>query len=211
MKTAKIFALFGLVAGLSLAATADTAKSRGWLTDFEKAKAEAVAAEQPVLAFFTGSDWCGWCMKLKAEVLEKKEFKRFADANLVLFMADFPRRKNVPEEVKTQNAELAQKYGVRGYPSLYLLDAEGKVLGQTGYREGGAESYVEHLTKMIEAAGFKVVAAATKEKPASAFEALKAQQEKGKEEAAKETRSLDGAPIMLRSPKARIDIEPDDK
>jgi len=211
MKTVKMIAVLSLVSGLSLMATADVAKSSGWVTDFEKVKGESVAVEQPILAFFTGSDWCGWCMKLKAEVLDKKEFKRFADANMVLFEADFPRRKKVTAAVKAQNEELAKKYGVRGFPSLYLLDAEGKVLGQTGYREGGAVSYVEHLTKMIEGAGYKVVEAAAREKPASAFEKLKAQQEQKKGEATAEKPSLTDAPILLESPKARLDVEPGKK
>jgi thioredoxin-related protein len=151
-------------------------KSKGWLDNFEKAKTEAAALKQPIFAFFTGSDWCGWCMKLRSEVLDKKDFEAFAEANLVLFEADFPRGKKLSDDVKKQNAELAAKYGVRGYPTVYLLDADGKVLGQTGYQEGGVEAYVKHLQEMLGKSGVKAEGQSGAAKPLSAFEKLKAQQ-----------------------------------
>jgi len=152
-------------------------KSKGWLTDFEKAKTEAAALDQPIFAFFTGSDWCGWCVKLKGEVLDTKGFMNFANDNLVLFEADFPQRKKLSAAVKKQNAELAAKYGVRGYPSVYLLDATGKVLAQTGYQKGGDKAYVEHLQELLKKAGVKTGATPAEAKDLSPFEKLKAARE----------------------------------
>ena len=120
-----------------------------WMDDFAKAKAESAALKRPIFAYFTGSDWCDWCVKLKSEVLDTEPFAKFAAENLVLFEADFPRKKELSEKVKSQNDDLAGWYRVRGYPTLFLLNAEGKILVETGYLEGGAEAYVTHLKELL--------------------------------------------------------------
>src|SRR3989339_1511147 len=99
-----------------------------WLTDFDKAKAEASAKKKPILAVFSGSDWCGWCIKLDKEVWEKKEFKKYAEDSLVLFLADFPSSKKLPEETALQNRKLSETYQVKGFPTVLLMDAQGKVI-----------------------------------------------------------------------------------
>jgi thioredoxin-related protein len=123
--------------------------AEGWLTDFEKAKAEAAARKVPIVADFSGSDWCGWCIKLNREVFSQPEFKAYAGRDAVLFEADFPRDKPQTEALKKQNRELAERYGVEGFPTVLLLDAEGKVLARTGYRPGGAAAYVEYLKTIL--------------------------------------------------------------
>ncbi len=152
-------------------------KTKGFIEDFEAAKKEAAAFKQPIFAFFTGSDWCGWCMKLRSEALDTKEFEKFAADNLILFEADFPRGKKQSSSLKKQNEALAAKYGVRGYPSVFLLDADGKVLGKTGYQQGGAEAYVKHLQELLESAGVKTVDKPAEGKALSAYERMKAGKE----------------------------------
>ena len=120
-----------------------------WVTDFEAAKKEAAERNVPILADFSGSDWCGWCMKLDGEVFSREEFRKYAKDNLVLFLADFPQGKAQSDELKKQNQELAAKYGVRGFPTVLLLNAKGEVLARTGYRRGGAEAYVKHLKEAL--------------------------------------------------------------
>jgi protein disulfide-isomerase len=149
-------------------------KTKGWLDNFETAKKEAAAFKQPILAFFTGSDWCGWCMKLRSEALDAKAFKTFAADNLILFEADFPHDKKLSEKVKKQNAELANKYGVSGFPSVFLLDAEGKQLGRTGYQKGGSEAYVKHLKELLEKAGIKTSEKPETDKALTPYEKMKA-------------------------------------
>jgi protein disulfide-isomerase len=129
--------------------SAKPAAESGWLTDFNAAKKAAAERKVPILADFSGSDWCGWCIKLDKEVFSQKAFKDYAKDNLVLFLADFPRKKTLPAEMKKQNEDLAGKYGIEGFPTVLLLDAEGKVLQTTGYRQGGAEAYVKHLKELI--------------------------------------------------------------
>ena len=121
----------------------------GWSTDFEAAKKMAAEKKMPILADFSGSDWCGWCIKLDSEVFVKKEFKEFAKDNLVLFVADFPRKAKQDDKIKKQNNELLSKYSVEGFPTVLLMDAGGNVIARTGYQKGGAVAYVEHLKKII--------------------------------------------------------------
>lgn len=132
--------------------SADSAPAKAafkWETDFEAALARAEAENKSLLLDFTGSDWCGWCVRLKDEVFSKKEFKEYAQENLILVELDFPRQKKLSKELKKQNQELAKKFGVRGYPTIILLDKKGKKVGQTGYKAGGPKAYVEHLEKML--------------------------------------------------------------
>ncbi len=118
--------------------------------DFEAAKAKAVKEGKPIFINFTGTDWCGWCIKLEKEVFSKKAFQDYAKENLVLVEIDFPKKKEQTAELKAQNKKLDKEYGVEGYPTLYLLDATGKKLTEDiGYREGGPEAYVEHLKSLL--------------------------------------------------------------
>ena len=141
--------LIGLLITALTAGAAAQAPNHQWLTDFEAAKKTAAEKKLPILADFSGSDWCGWCIKLDKEVFSQKEFKEFARDNLVLFMADFPRAAKQDAKTKQQNAELMKKHAVAGFPTVLLMDAEGKVFARTGYERGGASAYVEHLKKLI--------------------------------------------------------------
>ena len=120
-----------------------------WLTNFEAAQKLAKEKNLPILADFTGSDWCKWCIRLDHEVFSKNEFKKYAKNNLVLLMVDFPSKKNQPQAEKDQNIVLEQKYGVQGYPTVLLLDTEGKETARTGYKRGGASVYVYHLKELL--------------------------------------------------------------
>ena len=122
----------------------------GWMTDFEKAKAAAKEQDKHILIDFSGSDWCGWCIKLDDEVFQKAAFKDYAKDNLVLMLADFPSDKSkVSAEVQKQNDKLAKEFGVSGFPTVFVLGPDGKIVGKTGYQAGGPEAYVEHIKKII--------------------------------------------------------------
>lgn len=116
-----------------------------WLSDIEAAKKEAAKNKKDILINFTGSDWCGWCIRLDKEVFSTKTFKEKAPKEFVLVKLDFPRKEEQAEEIKKKNRELAQKYGVGGFPSIVLTNADGEIYGKTGYEEGGPEKYLEHL------------------------------------------------------------------
>ena len=155
-----------LFAGTALCASAQTAAApeaaaektaratstpAGWLDDFEAAKKLAAAENKLLFVDFTGSDWCGWCIRLEKEVLSKKEFLDGVKDKFVLVFLDSPQNKKLilPATAK-QNAELVERYGIRGFPTVLILDAEGAELAKTGYRRGGAELYVAHLEVLLE-------------------------------------------------------------
>jgi len=127
------------------------AQAANWETDFAKASTNASKNGLYMLLDFSGSDWCGWCMKLDKEVFSKNEFKTYATKNLACVLVDFPQQKKQSKKLKEQNSELAKKYGIRGYPTVIILSPEGDLVGQTGYKEGGPKTYVAHLQEMIDA------------------------------------------------------------
>jgi thioredoxin-related protein len=120
-----------------------------WETDLEVAKKRAKAENKKILADFTGSDWCGWCIKLKKEVFDTPEFQEYAKKHLVMLELDFPKRTELPAELKEQNDKLAQEFQVQGFPTILLMNSRGKEVGRTGYQEGGPEKYIEHLKEIL--------------------------------------------------------------
>ena len=124
----------------------------GWVTDFEKARAMAKAENKHILMDFSGSDWCGWCIRLDKEVFSQKAFTDYADENLVLMLADFPNNKsNQSAALQKQNDKLLEEYGVNAFPTVFILDPDGKTIDKTGYQEGGAQAYVDYIKKVIAA------------------------------------------------------------
>lgn len=120
---------------LCLVGTASADTKTGWSDDYAKSLAKAKEANKLMLLDFTGSDWCGWCVKLDEEVFSKGAFRAFARDNLVLVELDFPHSKSQSKSVKEQNAALKQKFGIRGYPTLILVDGEGNEVARwVGYK-----------------------------------------------------------------------------
>ncbi|MEA3465002.1 MAG: thioredoxin family protein [Thermodesulfobacteriota bacterium] len=140
---ALIIGLLLLVPNLGLA------KSSQWFDDLEQAKIEAKKDNKHIFISFSGSDWCHWCIKFNKEVLSSQEFLDYADKNLVLMLVDFPKRQKQSKELKTRNDKLSREYGVRGFPSIAILNPAGKLIKMTGYRRGGAKAYIEHLNALI--------------------------------------------------------------
>jgi thioredoxin-related protein len=125
------------------------AGGEGWTSDFEAAKKQAAEENKNLLIDFTGSDWCGWCIRLKEEVFDKDEFNKGVADSFVLVEIDFPQDDSkLSEETKVQNERLGDEYSVQGYPTIMLTDAAGKPYAQTGYQEGGPEAYLEHLDEL---------------------------------------------------------------
>jgi len=118
--------------------------ANGWGDDYKAALATAAKENKKVLLDFTGSDWCGWCIKLKKDSFDQPAFKEFADKNLVLVEIDFPQGKTLNPEVQKQNSALQEQYQVQGFPTLVLLDPQGKVIKrESGYIPGGPKGFIE--------------------------------------------------------------------
>jgi protein disulfide-isomerase len=120
-----------------------------WNTDFPKAQAQAKAENKMLLMEFTGSDWCPPCMMLKKEILSSPEFLTFAKTNLVLVELDFPRNKPQSNALTEANERLQAKYNVEGYPTIIVLDSNGKVISrESGYGAISPKEYVAKLAKL---------------------------------------------------------------
>lgn len=124
----------------------------GWIEGYPQALAEAKKSGKPILADFTGSDWCGYCIALKKEVFDTPAFKEWAAKNVILLEIDFPRRKAQAAEIKQQNEKLAQQFSIEGFPTILILDGEGKKVGELGYQEGGPEKWIAEFKKQYVAA-----------------------------------------------------------
>ena len=142
-----------------------------WLENFNDAKDVAKKENKYILADFTGSDWCPWCIKLDKEVFAKAEFKKYADKNLVLFKADFPKKKVQAVDTKDQNVRLMDEYQVYGFPTVLLMTAGGEVVFTTGYQEGGSKPYIKSLEKAI--SDYKAKQAAAEKEKAKATLVIK--------------------------------------
>jgi thiol-disulfide isomerase/thioredoxin len=127
----------------------------GWETNFETAKEKAQKENKALLVDFTGSDWCGWCIRLKEEVFDHKEFSDYANKHFVLVELDYPQKKIQSDEIKAQNAKLKNTYQIQGYPTILLMDAQGRPFAKTGYQAGGPSAYNTHLTALL-AQGTKI-------------------------------------------------------
>ena len=145
------------IAFLCLGSVTIQAQDLKWHTDFNEASKIAFKEKKPLLLFFTGSDWCGWCKRLQQEVLTQKEFKTWAEKNVVLVESDFPRRKKLSEDQLKQNYQLQNLLGVRGYPTIWLVNIEKNTsndiqidkLGKTGYVRGGAAAWLATANSII--------------------------------------------------------------
>ncbi len=147
MKSLIFLALFLL--GIQFSGMAQTTPANigglSWYTDLTKARELSDATKKPIFGFFTGSDWCGWCKKLQADVFAKDAFVAWAKKNVILLELDFPRRTQLPAELAQQNQALQQALGIKGYPTIWLFtvteDQANKslnlnTLGSLGYPTG---------------------------------------------------------------------------
>ena len=122
----------------------------GWKVDLNKAFQEAQKRGVPILANFTGTDWCGWCIRLKNSVFNTQEFKKWAKDNVVLLEVDFPRRFRLPDNIAKQNAGLQQAFQVRGYPTVWVFDMNiDKKTGKTNILALAKTGYVASATDFI--------------------------------------------------------------
>ena len=144
----KKFRALLLVAAAAFVALPCALADSSWLTDYKQAQDEAKAKNKLLLLDFTGSDWCGWCIRLRREVFSQPEFQEYANKNLVLMEVDFPRGKEQTDDLRLQNQHLAMRYNVAGFPTIIVLNGEGKIVGELGYMPGGAAAFISELERL---------------------------------------------------------------
>ena len=127
-----------------------------WHTDVNKASELSIKTKKPLMLFFTGSDWCGWCIRLQKEVFKTPEFIKWANENVTLVELDFPRRKQLEPNLAAQNRNLEQMFAVRGYPTVWFVTptlVDGKVsfkqLGSTGYVANGPQGWLPGANQIL--------------------------------------------------------------
>ena len=144
-----------IVALLFLFTLQISAQELTWHNDINKAIDISFKSKKPMLLFFTGSDWCGWCIKLQKEVFQKPEFSEWAK-NVVLVELDFPRKTQLEEKLKQQNTQLQQIFQVNGFPTIWLVTPQKNgdqinlpQLGKTGYVAGGPTKWIESVNPFL--------------------------------------------------------------
>ena len=148
----------GIVTAAALVATAATAAEvaeKGaelgkWTSDAPAAQELSKTSGKPLFIQFTGSDWCGWCKLMDGKVFSSQEWADYAKGNLVLLYVDFPRGKQQSKELKEQNEKLSEQYGIGGFPTYIILDAQGKQLGQLGAsQDATAQGFIDQVKDVL--------------------------------------------------------------
>ena len=125
--------------------------AQNWLTDFDEAKTKATTEQKNILLVFSGTDWCAPCIKLENSIWQSEEFKTFSKDHFVLLKADFPKLKKnqLSQSQQEHNNMLAAKYNANGYfPHVVILNNQGSVIGNTGYRNVSPREYIELLLSL---------------------------------------------------------------
>jgi protein disulfide-isomerase len=155
----KTFMFAFLIATVSFNSIAqkETTPSLTWYTDLNLAAQAAVLAQKPMLLFFTGSDWCGWCHRLQREVFNTETFTTWASNNVILVELDFPRNKVQTQTIKDQNQRLQQQFMVQGYPTAWFVNVSQveneytmAPLKSAGYMAGGPDVWIANAKSIIE-------------------------------------------------------------
>lgn len=155
----KLF-IFSFSAMLSMVSLAKVGAStpKGFTDNYELALNEAQKDHKLIFAVFSGSDWCGWCMKLEREVLSQSEFVKKVKPNFVLLFVDRPKNQELlSKQAKVENPKLVKKYGIGGYPSVLILSEQGEVLKRMGYQPGGAKAYAELVNSVRDGLAIKAL------------------------------------------------------
>lgn len=146
-----------MIAFLTFSSLTLQAQELTWHTDVSKASEIAMKQKKPLLMFFTGSDWCGWCIRLQKEVFKTPEFEKWAKTNVVLVELDYPRRTPQPDNIKAQNQQLQAMFRVQGYPTIWFVNPEKKDgtinlngIGSTGYVAGGPKAWLAGANGILE-------------------------------------------------------------
>ena len=148
MKQVALYSLlaFSLALGTAfMPSNPPEAEQLEWHTKLEQAHALSIKNNKPIFAFFTGSDWCGWCMRLQANVFAKPAFVSWAKENVILLELDYPRRKQLPPDLAKQNNELKNFFRPAGFPTIWIFDMKQdtatksfqiNAMGSLGYPSG---------------------------------------------------------------------------
>lgn len=150
----KKFSLFLILLMFTASLSVNAADNRTgrikWLTNYDEAVQLSSKTSKPIILFFTGSDWCSWCMKLEDEALNTAEFADAAGEKFIFVKLDFPINRPLPADLTQQNKRLQKQFSVNGYPTIVVIDSQQHQIGTSGYRPGGGKQYAQQLIKMVD-------------------------------------------------------------
>ena len=121
-----------------------------WMTDFQAAKALAKEQSKPMFLYFTGSDWCPWCIKMNTQILSTPEFNQALSQKMIFVKVDFPRSTPLDKATKQQNDQLSKTFGVQGFPTVILLDSNGDRIEKLSFQAGGGAIYAKKVLDIID-------------------------------------------------------------
>lgn len=114
-----------------------------WETDYAAALRKAKQDKKLVMVDVY-TDWCGWCKKLDREV--------YTDKNVQAKLAKSFIAVKINPERSSKNQKIADGFGVRGFPNIIFVDADGKkLLQQAGYRPAG--DFAKVIDQVLKKAG----------------------------------------------------------
>lgn len=149
----QMIALILLILACSTTSEINAASTQGqgiaWQTNYEGAVSLAKSNSKPIILFFTGSDWCGWCNRLEEEVFDTPDFAALSKDKFIFVKIDFPLYTALSQQLSSQNKQLKKRFDIRSFPTIVIIDPQEQQIGTTGYRPGGGSQYAAHLDKLI--------------------------------------------------------------
>jgi protein disulfide-isomerase len=137
--------LFLLASNLGCASAASQEKSIHWEKSYAVAIKKAEETKKPIFLYFSGSDWCSFCMKFDKEILASEDFIDQVGSIFIFCQVDFPINTIQEPALARQNEELKSTHNVRGFPTIVLLDASSKPFASLSYRPGGGDAYAKYV------------------------------------------------------------------
>jgi thioredoxin-related protein len=147
----RIILIAGFVCFAFLGGRAQEEVQLNWVKSFQQADSISKATNKPMLVFFSGSDWCKPCIKLKKYVLETEEFSKYSE-KFVLYNADFPYRTKQDKALKDANEKLASQFNKDGqFPRVIFLSPQQKQLASLGFIDCTPKEYIAKIESLLKA------------------------------------------------------------
>ncbi len=146
-----LIAAFGSVHCAEAQAETQVVSQINWTTNFDAAKKQAQAESKPMFVYFTGSDWCPWCIKMDSQILSTPEFQQALAQKMIFVKVDFPRKSPQDQATKDQNQKLSNEFGIQGFPSVIILDSKGQKIEKMGFQSGGGANYAKKVQDVLDA------------------------------------------------------------
>ena len=151
----KLFTLIALTCTLCSFTKRNKTNDIEWYTSHQKVMKAANLAQQPVLIFFHGSDWCPPCISMSRDIFADTAFINYATDKILFLDVDFPYKKKLTKTQLKHNKNVKKKFGLpdeyrEGFPQVVIINANGKLLyQQKGYDGQGATYLITKVNELL--------------------------------------------------------------